>query len=168
MKQLKIGEVEKGICLYNDFSTKELTLNRLMDKNIRIQIDEYYLATVKNNSFAEFINKIIKCENIELIDYSKDIKHQQILELELYLNNIDGEHLYNEHQQDLCSLITNIKGIKSKYQINGKTIQPAKLRNILNELKLNYTVSDVQRESKKDNRKRYIVISKCKINNRVA
>ncbi len=169
LKQLKIGEVEKGKCLYNDFSTKELTLNKLMDKNIRIQIDEYYLATVKNNSFAEFINKVIKCENIELIDYSKDIKHQQILELELYLNSIDGEHLYNEHQQELCSMITDIKGIKSKYQINGKTIQPAKLRNILNELKLEYEISDVQQESKKDNRKRYIVISKSKINiNKVA
>ena len=170
LKQLKIGEVEKGICLYNDFSSKELTLNRLMDKNIRIQIDEYYHATVKNNSFAEFINKIIKCENIELIDYSKDIKHQQILELELYLNNIDGEHLYNEHQQEICTMIKDIKGIKSKYKLRGKTIQPAKLRTILNdELKLEYEISDVQQESKKDNRKRYIVISKFKIKiNKVA
>lgn len=163
LKQLKAGEVEKGICLYNDFSTKELTLNKLMDKNIRIQIDEYYLATNKNKSFAEFINKVIKCENIELIDYEKDIKHQQIKELKLYIDNIAGEHLYNEHQQDLCSMLTDIKGIKSKYQVNGKTIQPAKLRTILNdELKLEYEISDVQQESKKDNRKRYIVISKIK------
>ncbi len=156
LKQLKIGEVDKGICLYSDLSTKELTLNRLMDKNIRIQIDEYYHSTVKNNSFAKFINKVIKCENIELIDYDKDNKHQQIMELKLYLDNIDGEHLYNEQQQDLCSMLKDIKGVR----VTGKTIQPVKLQKILNKLHLNYKVKE-ERDKKEDNKKqlRYIKIT---------
>jgi len=158
LKLLKIGEVEKGNCLYSDLSTKKLTLNKLMDRNIRIQIDEYYLAT-NNKSFAKFINKVIKCENIELIDYGKDIKHQQIIELELYLNSINGERLYIEHQQDICNIAKNIKGVR----VTGKTIQPVKLQKILNELNLNYNVKGF-RDKKETNQKqkRYIIINKGK------
>lgn len=79
-----------------------------------------------------------------------------------YLESVVGVKLFIEQQKYLCSILKDIRIIKSKYSIRGETVNPANLRSILNdELKLKYKVSDSKQESKKENRqKRYIIITK--------
>lgn len=161
LKQLKAEDIKKGECLYNDIQTKALTLNKLMDKNIRVQINRYY--KIIDVGWDIYINKILKCKNIEHIKLGEVKLKEQISELELYLNNIVGEKLFNEQQLELSNMIIKeISGIKGKYQIRGKKLNPSTLEKILREeLNLGYVVSNVMQESSGENRKkRYIIITK--------
>lgn len=79
-----------------------------------------------------------------------------------YLESVVGVKLFIEQQAYLCSILKDIRVIRSNYRIRGKTVNPANLRAIINDgLGLDYKVSDSQQETKKENKKkRYIVISK--------
>lgn len=161
LQQLKAGDIKKGECLYNDINTKALTLNKLMDKNIRVQINRYYKAT--DIGWDIYINKILKCKNVEHIKLGEIELKKQISELELYLDSIVGQKLFNEQQQELSNrIVQEISGIKEKRQIKGKKLNPSTLEKILREdLNLEYAVSKTQQETKGDNKKRrYIIISK--------
>lgn len=158
LKQLKAGDIKKGECLYNDIQTKALTLNKLMDKNIRVQINRYY--KIIDIGWDIYINKILKCNTIEHIKL-EDIKlKEQISELELYLNSIIGMKLFNEQQQELSNIIIKeISGIKGKYQVRGKKLNPSTLEKILrDDLNLKYAVSKPLRETIGENRRKYYII----------
>ena len=158
LQQLKAEDIRKGECLYNDIQTKALTLNKLMDKNIRVQINRYY--KIISIGWDIYINKILKCNNVEHIKL-EDIKlKEQISELELYLNNIVGMKLFSEEQHELSNLIIKeISGIKGKYQVRGKKLNPSTLEKILrDELNLKYAVSKPIRETVGENRRKYYIV----------
>lgn len=161
LQQLKAGDIKKGECLYNDINTKALTLNKLMDKNIRVQINRYY--KIIDIGWDIYINKILKCKNVEHVKLGEIKLKNQISELEEYLNSIVGQKLFNEQQQELSNrIIQEISGIKEKRRINGKKLNPSTLEKILREdLDLEYAVSKTLQETIGDNKKRrYIIISK--------
>lgn len=158
LKQLKAGDIKKGECLYNDIQTKALTLNKLMDKNIRVQINRYY--KIIDIGWDIYINKILKCNTIEHIKLEEIKLKEQISELELYLNSIIGIKLFNEQQQELSNMIIKeISGIKGKYQVRGKKLNPSTLEKILrDDLNLKYAVSKPLRETVGENRRKYYII----------
>ena len=108
-----------------------------------------------NNNYKKYRDVIKEKDELEKIQKINDV-------IIPYLDSIIGIKLFNKQQQHLCNIIKDIKVINSKYKLRGKTIHPTKLKYILKELELlQYEISDIQQESKKENRnKRYIIINK--------
>ena len=155
----RLNKIPDSKCMYISPETEKLTVNKLAFKNIQNSIKKYNKAM--EVGWNNYIINILKIENVEYVDFDEEIKKVKISELELYLNNIVGVKLFSEEQHELSNLIIKeISGIKGKYQVRGKKLNPSTLEKILrDELNLKYAVSKPIQETT-GKRRRYIIISR--------
>lgn len=152
-------EYKEDIKMYTEEEI-ELISFIMLGKQVKIKYITLCKECHDNIHKTEGIDRLLKKRK------EKNIKKEDIKEIEKYLDNNIGRRLYMDEQKQLSALIKlAFKPISNKIDYRTKIIKPNRIKDIIeNELRLNYIISKPKIEDKiieGDRKKRkYIEIKK--------